>query len=109
MSSFFGKLGSIFSKKKDLTVFEDYETIAELGKTTNRILVTIDDCVYDLTEYKDHPGGYKVLELCKSKDASDVFKKYHWPEGDARKIMKKYQIGTLDLVKGLNKKAAANS
>ena len=71
----------LFSSKPPLTVFEDYESIMELGKQKNRILVTIDDDVYDLTDYKDHPGGSKVLELCKWKDASEIFKKYHWPEG----------------------------
>ena len=104
MSFIFNSVASLFSSKHPQKVFLDYESIAELGKQKNRILMTIDDNVYDLTEYRDHPGGYKVLELCKGKDASEVFKKYHWPEGDSRKIMKKYKIGKLDLVRGLERK-----
>ena len=88
-------IGFCFSKP--LTKFESYEAIAEHAKEQNKILVTIKDNVYDLTSYKHHPGGYKVLELCKGKDATDVFEKYHWPKGDSRKIMKKYQIGVLEL------------
>jgi cytochrome b involved in lipid metabolism len=98
---------SLFSSKPPLTVFEDYESIVELGKKKNRVFVTINDEVYDLTDYKNHPGGCKVLELCKGKDATEVFKKYHWPEGDSRTLMKKYKIGRLDLSLGLSKEKEA--
>ena len=96
MPSLFDKLfGSLLSKP--MAKFTSYEEIAALAKEQNKILITINDKVYDVTAYKHHPGGYKVLELCKAKDATDVFNKYHWPEGDSRKIMKKYQIGVLEL------------
>ena len=78
-------------------VFTTYESIIKLGNQEKRILVVIDDTVYDLTDFNDHPGGYKVLELCKGKDASDIFRKYHWPEGNSRKMMKDYKIGELHL------------
>jgi cytochrome b involved in lipid metabolism len=96
MPSLLDKLLSLVLSKP-LTRFTSYEEIAELAKEQNKILVTINDKVYDLTSYKHHPGGYKVLELCNSKDATEVFKKYHWPQGDSHKIMKKFQIGVLEL------------
>mgnify|MGYP000983889659 FL=1 len=104
MSTILSSIANLLAPKKKPIIFEDYESIAELGKKTNRILITIEDNVYDVTDFKDHPGGYKVLELCRGKDATDVFKKYHWPEGKSRKLMKKYKIGELDLLKGFAKK-----
>mmetsp|Transcript_83846 Transcript_83846/g.98134 ORF Transcript_83846/g.98134 Transcript_83846/m.98134 type:complete len:105 (-) Transcript_83846:130-444(-) len=96
MSTLINRLLNLISSKP-LIKFDSYEAIAELAKEQNKLLVTISDNVYDLTNYRHHPGGYKVLELCKSKDATEAFTKYHWPKGDSRKIMKKYHIGVLEL------------
>ena len=91
------KLYDKIMSKKELITFYSYESIEKVAKEENKILVTIHDKVYDLTNYKSHPGGFKVIQLCKAKDASEAFEKYHYPLGDARKQMKKYQIGVLEL------------
>ena len=82
---------------KSLITFYNYESIATMAKDENKILVTINDKVYDLTNYKSHPGGFKIIQLCQSKDATEIFEKYHYPKGESRSIMKQYQIGILDL------------
>lgn len=97
MSSFFKKLAHFIVPESRGIVFEDYESIAKLGAKEQRVFVTIHDNVYDLTDYNKHPGGFKVLELCKGKDATEVFEKYHWPQGTSRKEMKKFKIGVLNL------------
>lgn len=97
MSSFFKKIVQFVAPDTRGIVFEDYESIVQLGAKEQRIFITIHDTVYDLTDYTNHPGGFKVLELCKGKDATEVFEKYHWPEGSSRKQMKKFKIGVLRL------------
>jgi cytochrome b involved in lipid metabolism len=47
--------------------------------------VTIDNKIYDLTLFKDHhPGGRLILEQYHEKDATDVFWSFHGKEGHER-------------------------
>jgi len=68
----------------------------------NDLYVTIDEDVYDLTQFQDeHPGGKKILTRVAGKDASKQFWKYH-NEGILKKYKSKLQVGSLD-----SKKASA--
>ena len=40
----------------------------------NRIIIIIDDYLFDVTNYmKDHPGGKKILQKFNNKDATQAF------------------------------------
>ena len=57
------------------------------------IYVCIDDHWFDLTNFKDHPGGYEMLRKYHMKDATDEFNdiKGHSDEY-CFSLMKKYEI-----------------
>ncbi|KAI2800247.1 Cytochrome b5 type B (outer mitochondrial membrane) [Blomia tropicalis] len=58
--------------------------------------VLIHDLVYDVSQFLDeHPGGEEVLIEQAGKDATEAFEDVGH-SGDARELMKKYQIGVLD-------------
>ncbi|KAH8687118.1 putative acyl-CoA dehydrogenase [Tricladium varicosporioides] len=62
------------------------------------LYITIDEDVYDLTQFQDeHPGGKKILTRVAGKDASKQFWKYH-NEGILKKY-KKLQVGSLNTKK----------
>ncbi|KAJ3881202.1 fatty acid desaturase-domain-containing protein [Lentinula edodes] len=60
----------------------------------DKVWVSVDRVVYDLTEFMDkHPGGWEFLYMAAGKDISQVFKSYH---GQAQhQVLLKYQIGIL--------------
>ena len=98
MVSLIVKLFDMVFSNKNLITFTNYEEIEKLAEREERILLTIHDKVYDLTTYTTHPGGFKIIKASKAKDVSKAFDKFHWPEGESRKLMKKFQIGVLALV-----------
>jgi cytochrome b involved in lipid metabolism len=57
------------------------------------IYVCIDDHWFDLTEFKEHPGGYRIFNKYHMKDATDIFNeiKGHHDEY-CYGLMKKYEI-----------------
>ena len=53
----------------------------------------MDDKVYDLSKfYKQHPGGYEVIEENAGKDVTKIFKDAGHPQS-AKKEMETYLIG----------------
>lgn len=56
----------------------------------NKLVVVIDDKIYDVTEFK-HPGGKHVIVECLYSDITSCFHKFH-PKSSIDKI-KKYLIG----------------
>jgi len=53
--------------------------------SSQKLLVTIDDKVYDLTTFRDyHPGGSGILEQYHEKDGSDIFRAFHGEAGFER-------------------------
>ena len=70
--------------------------VQEKAKAEGKLLIVYKDGVYDVTNYLDsHPGGKKTLIESNSKIVDKMFDKYHYPLGDAPKIMKRYYIGSL--------------
>ena len=58
--------------------------------------VTINDKVYDVTQWKDrHPGGVEVLRLVAGRDITVAFDTYHPFTTKAAEMLPKYQIGVL--------------
>lgn len=52
------------------------EILAECAR--GRLLVTIDDGVYDLTEFAErHPGGALALQHAAGQQVGDLFAEYH--------------------------------
>ena len=42
--------------------------------STNKTIISIDNYLFDVTEYKkEHPGGKKILEKYHNKDATNEF------------------------------------
>jgi len=77
-------------------MFNDMEEVRQLAEITGKILIVYQDDVFDVTNYlKDHPGGKEILLLANGKVVDKIFDKYHYPLGDAPKIMKKFKIGSL--------------
>jgi cytochrome b involved in lipid metabolism len=57
----------------------------------NRIIISIDDYLFDVTDYKNHPGGYKIFVKNNGKDVTQLFNDSHRnydPELDD--LMEKY-------------------
>ncbi|KAF4637126.1 hypothetical protein G7Y89_g965 [Cudoniella acicularis] len=72
--------------------------VASHNKPDN-LYVTIDEDVYDLTQFQDeHPGGKKILTRVAGKDATKQFWKYH-NEGILKKYKAKLQVGSLNTKK----------
>ncbi|KAI8992069.1 cytochrome b5-like heme/steroid binding domain-containing protein [Mycotypha africana] len=64
--------------------------------TKNDLWMTIHDKVYNVTEFIwEHPGGEEVLVDEAGKDATEAFEDIGHSD-EAREILKKYLIGTLD-------------
>jgi cytochrome b involved in lipid metabolism len=62
-------------------------------KGVDDLWVLVDGKVYDLsTFYKQHPGGYDIIEEYAGKDASKVFKDAGHP-ASAKKEMESYLVG----------------
>ena len=55
----------------------------------NKIILYIGNHVYDVTNFKDHPGGYNILQNRNNKDISNDFKFHR-----NKKLFEKYLIGT---------------
>jgi len=72
------------------------EEVRQLAEITGKVLIVYKDDVFDVTKYlSDHPGGKEILMLANGKVVDKIFDKYHYPLGDAPKIMKKFKIGYL--------------
>ena len=62
---------------------------------TGRIIMAIDDVVYDATGYMDdHPGSPELLLAAAGHDASDAFATLHSP--NARRILQGFALARLD-------------
>ncbi len=95
-SSWVKKVTSICGLKNEEIIFQSEADVAEKAEKENRVLMMYKDNVYDCTKYLDaHPGGKQILLQAKGKIVDKVFDKYHYPLGDAPKIMKKYLIGKI--------------
>ena len=63
-------------------------------KTRNDCWLVIEDCVYNVTNYiNEHPGRDRILEGA-GKDATQLFKKYHWI-CDHKKVGRRFYLGAL--------------
>ena len=48
--------------------------MAKKDISENRIIIIIDDYLFDVTNYmKEHPGGKKILKKFNKKDATEAF------------------------------------
>mmetsp|Transcript_3131 Transcript_3131/g.4816 ORF Transcript_3131/g.4816 Transcript_3131/m.4816 type:complete len:480 (-) Transcript_3131:30-1469(-) len=60
------------------------------------LYIIVDNKVYDLTNWVDkHPGGKEVLLLMAGRDATAAFKSYHPFTDKPRKILEKFEIGSV--------------
>ena len=66
------------------------------------IYVCIDNYWFDLTNFKDHPGGLSILMKYHLKDATEIFNevKGHHDEY-CYSLMKKFEIKDKDILKTL--------
>ena len=96
ISSFSQWLKKTFSSTT-FEIFENEEAVEKKAKAEKRILIMYKDNVYDVTTYMhNHPGGSEIILQANCKIVDKVFDKYHYPLGDAPKIMKKYLIGKIE-------------
>lgn len=98
------KIVSICKGTDRHALFENEAAVEKKAKECQRVLIMYKDNVYDVTSYLDkHPGGRQILEMANSKIVDKLFDKYHYPKGDAPKILSKYLIGRIDrTVKGVS-------
>ena len=90
----FDFLKDIFANK--MKIYKNLDEIAFEATKNNRIYIIYKTNVYDITKYvKIHPGGEKIINDYNSKNVDKIFDKYHWPRGNARKIMRRYKIGKM--------------
>ena len=81
-------------RKPQLLTFDDEAAVVEKANKEGRILMMLQNDVYDVTNYLDkHPGGKEVLLMANGKIIDKVFAKYHYPLGKAPQVLKKYKIG----------------
>ncbi|CAA9991113.1 cytochrome b5, putative [Plasmodium knowlesi strain H] len=74
-------------------------------KKESKCCIIINDLVYDVTAFLEHPGGFDVLKEHDGKDATEAFQQIgHSPS--AKKLMKKFLIGIQKNSTLYNKKAA---
>jgi len=59
--------------------------------SSGKIILIRDKYVYNVTNFKLHPGGYKCLE---NKCGQNVDYDYNFHSSNAKKIWKEYCIGT---------------
>jgi 4-hydroxysphinganine ceramide fatty acyl 2-hydroxylase len=70
---------------------------ADLSKAGERVWVSFEGKVYDVTEFvEDHPGGAELLEEHRGRDITEAFMEHRHSEY-ARTILADYQIGILQL------------
>ncbi len=72
-------------------------TVEEVKKRNNEadgVWIVIDDQVYDVSEFKKHPGQFDILLLNAGKDVSKKFHTIHDKEV-LKNIGKKFLIGSL--------------
>jgi len=90
------KVTALCGLNNDLIIFTGEDDVAQRAEKENKILIMYKDNVYDCTTYLDkHPGGKQILIQAKAKIVDKIFDKYHYPLGDAPKIMKKYLVGKI--------------
>ncbi|KAI1001615.1 hypothetical protein K3495_g6585 [Podosphaera aphanis] len=69
--------------------------VATHKDASSRMLIIIDDGVYDITDFiDDHPGGSKILSRVAGKDSSRQFWKYH-NEGVMNKYAMRLKVGEI--------------
>eukprot|EP01059_Diplonema_ambulator_P000033 TRINITY_DN10022_c0_g1_i1.p1 TRINITY_DN10022_c0_g1~~TRINITY_DN10022_c0_g1_i1.p1 ORF type:complete len:193 (+),score=33.42 TRINITY_DN10022_c0_g1_i1:48-626(+) len=69
------------------------DDVAKLCSGNDRLVMVIREMVYDLTEFKNHPGGMPVLRRVRGKDATKAFNAHHrWINLEEAE---KYVIGRL--------------
>lgn len=66
-------------------------------RSINGLWMIIHGKVYNVNEFKDHPGGYEIFLANKSKDASEEFEKAGHPDY-VLKDMKKYLVGEVPII-----------
>ncbi|CAM9114501.1 unnamed protein product [Discosporangium mesarthrocarpum] len=58
--------------------------------------IVVDNKVYDITDFaKKHPGGSEVILLMAGRDATAAFQSYHPFTDKPRKILPKFEVGTI--------------
>ena len=93
--SIFSAIKSALSSKK-MIIFKDEADVEREAKKRNRVWLMYKGSVYDATKYLEkHPGGTQLIAMANCKVIDKVFDKYHYPLGDAPKIMKKMKIGEI--------------
>lgn len=72
----------------------------------NKIYFSIDGFWFDVTEYKDHPGGTRILRKYHLKDATEIFNLYKChQETYVFDLMEKYQIHDKELIAKLEEES----
>lgn len=57
--------------------------------------LVVENDIYDVTNYLDHPGGRRVLERDAGKDVTIAWRLVHMKKPSARPRLKDFRIGTL--------------
>ncbi|GAW83699.1 cytochrome b5 [Plasmodium gonderi] len=77
-------------RAKKLKVIDDKEL--QKLKKESKCCIFINDLVYDVSSFYEHPGGVEVLQEYNGKDATEAFKQIGHSKS-AQKLMKTYLIG----------------
>merc|ERR1711963_1106371 len=84
------------TQQQDGATQENYIKMAEVrkNKSAESAWFVIDNEVYDVTRYRNHPGQFKILLMHAGTDATKAFVDRGHSES-AKKAMKKFKIGVL--------------
>ncbi|GAB69151.1 cytochrome b5 [Plasmodium cynomolgi strain B] len=88
--------------RKKLKVIGDKDLQKLKGES--KCCIIINDLVYDVTAFLEHPGGFEVLKEHDGKDATEAFRQIGH-SANAQKLMKTFLIGIQKNSALYNKKA----
>jgi len=90
------KIMSFLGCHRSFIIFEDEAAVEQKAAEEGKVLIMYKENVYDITKFLDeHPGGKDILLLANAKIVDKLFDKYHYPLGEAPKMMEKYLIGKI--------------
>ena len=67
------------------------------------VYIKIDSNWFDVTNFKNHPGGTYVLKRYHLKDATKAFNEVIHMDGLVLLLMEKYKVKDINLIESLNK------
>lgn len=75
-----------------------YYTLTDVKNHRKDGWTIIDEYVYNLKNYNDHPGGHMVVRGLFGRNGTVEFYKYHGGEDKPYHILQKYLIGNYNII-----------